>query len=87
MDAKSIGLGPYAPGMSDTKASRTLVEQHGRWQNQLPRRSQELWAMLVALDGDSRAALFAFCVALSVNALVQSWDRRPAAHRPRRPVG
>ena len=79
VDAKSIGLGPYAPGMSDTKASRTLVEQHGRWQNQLPRRSQELWAMLVALDGDSRAALFAFCVAWSVNALVQSWDRRPAA--------
>ena len=79
VDAKSIGLGPYAPGMSDTKASRTLVEQHGRWQNQLPRRSQELWATLVALDGDSRAALFAFCVAWSVNALVQSWDRRPAA--------
>ena len=79
VDAKSIGLGPYAPGMSDTKASRMLVEQHGRWQNQLPRRPHELWATLVAHDGDSRAALFAFCVAWSVNAVVQSWDRRPAA--------
>ena len=79
VDAKSIGLGSYAPGMSDTKASRTLVEQHGLWQGQLPRNSRELWPALVALDADSRAALFALCVGRSVNALLQPWDRRPGA--------
>ncbi len=79
IEGRSVALGGYAPTLSDTQSSRTLVEQHGLWQGQLPRNSRELWPALVALDADSRAALFALCVGRSVNALVQSWDRRPAA--------
>jgi len=79
IEGRSAALGGYAPTLSDTQSSRTLVEQHGLWQGQLPRNSRELWLALVALDADSRAALFALCVGRSVNALVQSWDRRPAA--------
>jgi len=79
IEGRSVALGGYASTLSDTQSSRTLVEQHGLWQGQLPRNSRELWLALVALDADSRAALFALCVGRSVNALVQSWDRRPAA--------
>jgi len=79
IEGRSVALGCHAPTLSDTQASRTLVEQHGLWQGQLPRNSRELWPALVALDADSRAALFALCVGRSVNAIVQSWDRRPGA--------
>jgi len=79
IEGRSVALGGHAPTLSDTQSSRIIVEQHGLWQGQLPRNSRELWLALVALDADSRAALFALCVGRSVNALVQSWDRRPAA--------
>ena len=79
IEAKSLGLAPFAPGLNDAAASRTLVEQHGRWQCQLPRQPRELWPALVALDADSRGALFAFCVGRSVNAVIQPWDRRSGA--------
>ena len=36
-------------------------------------------AMAAALDGDSREALFAHCVSLSINAVYEAWNRRPRA--------
>jgi ParB family chromosome partitioning protein len=65
--------------LNDAQASRTLAELHGRWQLRLPRQSAHLWSALLDHDYDSRAALFAYCVGCSVNAIVQSWDRRPGA--------
>ena len=79
IDAKSIGLGPFAPGLDDSVSSRTLVQRYDHWQELLPRQPRELWDALVDLDVDSRAALLAVCVGRSVNALVQPWDRRPGA--------
>ncbi len=79
IDGRSAALDAHASGLGDTLASRTLVDRFKLWQAQLPRRPQDLWAALVALDADSRAALLALCVGRSVNALVQSWDRRPRA--------
>ncbi len=35
--------------------------------------------MLTAFDGDSRQALFAHCVSLSVNAMFEPYNRRPRA--------
>jgi ParB family chromosome partitioning protein len=35
--------------------------------------------MLCGLDGDSRQALFAHCVGLTINATCQPYDRRPKA--------
>ena len=79
IDAKSIGLAPFAPGLNDAVASRTLIQRHDHWQTQLPRQARDLWSALVALDADSRAALLAVCVGRSVNALVQPWERRAGA--------
>ena len=79
IDVRSASLGGFAPGLNDVEAGRALVEAHGHWQGMLPRQAGELWPALVALDGDSRAALLAVCVGRSVNALVQPWDRRAGA--------
>ncbi|MDP3746641.1 MAG: ParB/RepB/Spo0J family partition protein [Phenylobacterium sp.] len=74
----SVGLGQYAPGIEDAPASRAVEARHEAWARQLPDDPAELWGFVVGLDGDSRAALMAHCVALSVNA-VRSWERRPLA--------
>ncbi len=79
IEAKSIGLAPFAPGLNDAVASRTLIQRHDHWQAQLPRQARDLWSALVALDADSRAALLAVCVGRSVNALLQPWERRAGA--------
>ncbi len=79
VDARSAGLAGFAPGLNDVAAARTLAEQHAHWQGLLPRQARDLWAALVGLDADSRAALLAVCVGRSVNALVQPWDRRTGA--------
>jgi ParB family transcriptional regulator, chromosome partitioning protein len=45
----------------------------------MPRDVTDLWAFVTELDHDSRLALFAHCVALTVNAVRLPWDRRPRA--------
>jgi len=46
-------------------------------QRQLPEDAADLWDALVGFDADSRAALFAHCAALSVNAVHEPWNRSP----------
>jgi len=53
--------------------------RHGTWAAQLPKGPADLWDALSGLDGDSRQALFAHCVGLTVNAVYQPYDRRPSA--------
>jgi ParB family chromosome partitioning protein len=45
----------------------------------MPKNPADLWDVLADLDSDSRQALFAHCVGLTVNAVHQSYDRRPKA--------
>ena len=45
----------------------------------MPRDVTGLWTFVTELDHDSRMALFAHCVALTVNAVRLPWDRRPRA--------
>jgi ParB family chromosome partitioning protein len=45
----------------------------------LPRETEDLWDALLAFDSDSRQALFAHCVAFSVNAVLEPWNRRSRA--------
>ena len=71
-------LGSHADGIGDTEAGRSWSERHSRWAAQLPRDVADLWAFVVALDYDSRMAVFAHCAALTVNAV-----RLPRDHRPR----
>ncbi len=46
---------------------------------QLPEDTVELWDVLANFDTDSREALFAHCVALTLNATHDAYNRRPRA--------
>jgi ParB family chromosome partitioning protein len=79
LDVKSVVFGGQAPGLSDSTVAKAVDERHRHWSEHLPRESAELWDALGAFDPDSRNALFAHCVALSVNAVYEPWNRRPRA--------
>jgi ParB family chromosome partitioning protein len=68
-----------APGLNDTAIARAVDERHRSWSDQLPREPADLWDALLALDADRRHALFAHCVALSINAVHESWNRHSRA--------
>jgi ParB family chromosome partitioning protein len=76
---KSVVFGGQAPGLNDSAVAKAINERHRRWSEHLPRESADLWDALCAFDPDSRDALFAHCVALSVNAVYEPWNRRPRA--------
>jgi ParB family transcriptional regulator, chromosome partitioning protein len=79
IEAKSAGFGTQAPGLNDTASARAIDVRHEAWVKHLPATSGELWNALVGFDTDTRAALFAHCAALTINALHEPWNRRPGA--------
>ena len=79
LDLKSVQFGSQAPGLNDTPLAQAFDERHQSWRSALPKDSGDLWDALDAFGGDSRAALFAHCVSLSVNAVHEAWNRRPKA--------
>ena len=79
IEANSVVFGSQAPGLNDTAIAKAVDDRHRRWSEQLPQEPGELWNALIAFDADSRDALFAHCIALSVNAIHETWNRRPRA--------
>lgn len=82
LDVKSVGFGAQAPGLSDTALAAALDHRHQAWIAALPKEPTELWKALMAFDADSRQALFAHCVSLSVNAMFEPYNRRHAGLPP-----
>ena len=74
----SASMASFAEGVEDGKAARRIAERHDVWARQMPEDPGGVWAFVLGLDGDSRMALFAHCVGLTVNA-VRGWERRPQA--------
>ena len=72
-------LAAHADGIEDTPCGKAWADRHANWARQIPRDVTELWAFVAELDHDSRLALFAHCVALTVNAVRLPWHRRPRA--------
>ena len=72
-------LGGHADGIEDTPAGKAWADRHASWARQMPRDVTALWAFLAELDHDSRMALFAHCVALTVSVVKLPWERRPRA--------
>jgi ParB family transcriptional regulator, chromosome partitioning protein len=75
----STVLASHADGIEDSKAGKAWADHHARWAAQMPRDVTDLWAFVVELDDDSRMALFAHCVALTVNAVRVPSERRSRA--------
>ncbi|QND60456.1 ParB/RepB/Spo0J family partition protein [Mesorhizobium huakuii] len=79
LELKSVGFGAQAPGLNDSGLAAAVNGRHQSWVAALPKEPDELWEALQAFDGDSRHALFAHCVSLSVNAIYEAYNRRPRA--------
>jgi ParB family chromosome partitioning protein len=82
-DAHVVGIQPiktdlaaYADGIEDTAAGKAWADRHANWARQMPRDVTGLWTFVAELDHDGRMALFAHCVALTVNAVRPPWERR-----------
>ena len=79
IDAKLVGFGSRAPGLGDTNLAQSVDERHRSWAQQLPEDPRALWDTLAEFDSDSRQALFAHCVSLTVNAVHEAFNRQPRA--------
>jgi ParB family chromosome partitioning protein len=79
VEAKSVLFGTQVEGLGDMPYATAIDARHGTWAAQLPKDTADLWDVLAGLDGDSRQALFAHCVGLTINATCQPYDRRPKA--------
>jgi ParB family chromosome partitioning protein len=79
VDAKSVLFGSQVEGLGGMAYAAAIDARHGAWSAQLPKDTAGLWDVLTVLDSDSRQALFAHCVGLTINATCQPYDRRPKA--------
>ncbi|WP_395698495.1 ParB/RepB/Spo0J family partition protein [Methylocella sp.] len=79
LDLKSVSFSAQAPGLNDSTSAEAIRARHDNWAKSLPKESAGLWDALQGWDSDSRAALFAHVVSLSVNAVHEAWNRRPRA--------
>ena len=76
---KSVGFSAQAPRLADSAAAKAIGERQQAWREALPKEAGDLWDALAGFDGDSRARLFAHCIAQGVNACVEPYNRRPRA--------
>jgi ParB family chromosome partitioning protein len=79
IEPKSALFGAQAPGLVETASAQAIEARHAAFADRLPREPEALWDALVALDADSRQALFAHAVVLTVNAVQETYNRRPKA--------
>ena len=70
---------PQVQDLAETPWAKEISERHEAWDRDLPDDEQELWDFLFKLDEASSRALFAHCVSLSLNVVVERWNRRPRA--------
>jgi ParB family chromosome partitioning protein len=76
IEPKNAMFGAQAPGLADTTYAKAIDARHAAWAAQLPKEPGALWDVLTAFDHDSRQGLFAHCVALTVNAVSETYNRR-----------
>lgn len=76
---RSVALAPFADGYADNPAVASIEARHTAWGQRLPETLADLWAALSDLTPEDRSALFAHCVALSVNAVQQTALASPRA--------
>ncbi|KTE24109.1 MULTISPECIES: ParB/RepB/Spo0J family partition protein [unclassified Sphingopyxis] len=79
IEMKCLGFGAQAPGLADTPSARALDDRHTDWANSLPKEPEHLWDELASWNETRTRALFAHCVSLSVNAVIEPYSRRPRA--------
>jgi ParB family chromosome partitioning protein len=66
-------------GLGDTVWAKEIDQRHEAWGQDLPKNSDEVWDFLIRLDEVSRRVLFAHCACLSLNAVIEPWNKRTRA--------
>ncbi|MBU0557571.1 MAG: ParB N-terminal domain-containing protein [Alphaproteobacteria bacterium] len=79
LDAKHVGFGQQAPGLGDTASAQAIDARHQALADLLPAQPEALWDALGDMDGEQQKSLFAHCVACTVNATFEAYNRRPRA--------
>ena len=79
LDLKSASFAAQAPGLADTPLATSFDARHQAWIASLPKEPTELWDALTAFDIYRQRALFAHGISLSVNAVYESYNRKPQA--------
>ena len=78
ISVKSASLSVQLPGLKACASAKTIEARGEEWRRDLPQKSEDLWAALLAFDTASRQALFAHCASLGINAVHESWNRNKA---------
>jgi ParB family chromosome partitioning protein len=79
IEPRNAAFGSQVPGLGDTAYAQAIDQRHETWARNLPKAPEDLWEALTEFDSCSREALFAHCVAMSVNAVHDPYQRRPRA--------
>lgn len=79
IDPRSAAFSAQAPGLADTPSAKAIEARSENWAKHLPKAPEDLWDVLIDFDSDSRQALFAHCVSLTLNAVHEAYNRRPGA--------
>lgn len=79
IDPRSAAFSAQAPGLADTPSAQAIEARSQNWAKHLPKAPEDLWDVLIDFDSDSRQALFAHCVSLTLNAVHEAYNRRPGA--------
>ncbi|WP_171173671.1 ParB/RepB/Spo0J family partition protein [Ruegeria sp. HKCCD8929] len=74
---KSMQFGAQAEGLAEMPYVQSIDLGIETWAGNLPKEPEELWDALIEWDSDSRDALFAHCVAMTVNAVQEPHYRKP----------
>lgn len=79
IDPRSAAFSAQAPGLADTASAQAIETRSENWAKHLPKAPEDLWEVLIDFDSESRQALFAHCVSLTLNAVNEAYNRRPGA--------
>jgi len=77
--ARQSVLRSGAAGLSDSAAAASIDARHQDFAGTLPADPSTLWEHLTAMEEGARMALFAHCVALSIDTVFRPHDRRSGA--------
>ncbi len=77
--ARQSVLRSGADGLSDSAAAASIDARHQGFADALPADPSTLWEHLAAMEEGARRALFAHCIALSIDAVFRPYDRRSGA--------
>ena len=73
---RQVPLRSGAAGLADSIAAASIDARHQAFADKLPEQPADLWQVLATMEEETRLALVAHCVGLSIDAVYKPYDRR-----------